>query len=154
PVDAQRAQARDRVLERGEPPSGPQRRQDDEPYDPDRTQVLTSALQARAAGRRRIAPSFARVAQNSERLIVVNSFSKTYNMTGWRLGWAQGSEQMIHLMYKAAEFITSNPPAMVQQAGIAALRDGETYVDDLREEYAQRRAEIVSTLSDLPGISL
>ena len=37
-----------------------------------------------------VAPSFARVAGNRDRLIVVNSFSKTYNMTGWRLGWAQG----------------------------------------------------------------
>ena len=59
-----------------------------------------------------LAPSFARVETNRDRLIVVNSFSKTYNMTGWRLGWAQTSEATIKTMYKAVEFMTSNPAAM------------------------------------------
>ena len=101
-----------------------------------------------------IAPSFARVAQNSDRLIVVNSFSKTYNMTGWRLGWAQGSERTIRLMYKAAEFMTSNPAAMVQQAGIVALRDGESYVGELRDHYAKRRTQVMDALAAIPGVSL
>jgi aspartate/methionine/tyrosine aminotransferase len=101
-----------------------------------------------------IAPSFARVAQNSERLIVVNSFSKTYNMTGWRLGWAQGSARTIRLLYKAAEFMTSNPAAMVQQAGIVALRDGESYVGELRDHYAKRRMQAMSALAAAPGVSV
>jgi aspartate/methionine/tyrosine aminotransferase len=101
-----------------------------------------------------VAPSFARVVTDKDRLIVVNSFSKTYNMTGWRLGWAQGSESVIRQMYKAAEFITSNPTAIVQQAGIAALRDGEPFVADLRARYAFRRAMVMRVLGDLPGISL
>ena len=101
-----------------------------------------------------IAPSFASVAGNNDRLLVVNSFSKTYNMTGWRLGWAQGSERMIRLMYKAAEFMTSNPPAMVQQAGIVALRDGEAYVHELREHYAKRRTQVLDALASIPGVSL
>src|SRR5688572_22810778 len=50
---------------------------------------------------RAIAPSFARIVTDRDRLIVVNSFSKTYNMTGWRLGWAQTSERTIKAMYKA-----------------------------------------------------
>ena len=101
-----------------------------------------------------IAPSFARVALNQDRLLVVNSFSKTYNMTGWRLGWAQGSERMIQLMYTAAEFMTSNAPAMVQQAGIVALRDGESYVGELRDHYAKRRAQVVNALAAIPGLSV
>jgi len=103
---------------------------------------------------RAIAPSFARVVTNRDRLIVINSFSKTYNMTGWRLGWAQTSARTITAMYKAAEFMTSNPAAMVQQAGIAALRDGEPYVAELREHYRQRRDQVTATLSNLPGVSL
>src|SRR6185436_10570743 len=51
-----------------------------------------------------IAPSFARAEADRNRLIVINSFSKTYNMTGWRLGWAQSSEQTIKAMYRAVEF--------------------------------------------------
>ena len=101
-----------------------------------------------------VAPSFARVAENQDRVVVVNSFSKTYNMTGWRLGWAQSSERTIRVMYEAAEFMTSNAAAMVQQAGIVALRDGEAYVRELREQYADRRAQVIHTLSEIPGLSL
>jgi aspartate/methionine/tyrosine aminotransferase len=101
-----------------------------------------------------VAPSFARVVPERDRLIVVNSFSKTYNMTGWRLGWAQGSERTIRTMYKAVEFMTSNPTAMVQQAGIVALRDGEAYVAELREHYARRRDQVKAALEAMPGVSL
>jgi aspartate/methionine/tyrosine aminotransferase len=105
-------------------------------------------------GGRPIAPSFARVETNRDRLIVVNSFSKAYNMTGWRLGWAQGSERTIQTMYKAVEFMTSNPAAMIQQAGIVALRDGEPYIAELRAHYAQRRAQVKAALEAMPGVSL
>lgn len=100
------------------------------------------------------APSFARITPNRDRLIVVNSFSKTYNMTGWRLGWAQASERTIKTMYKAVEFMTSNPAAMVQQAGITALRDGETCIADLRAHYAGRREQVKRALEALPGVTL
>ena len=101
-----------------------------------------------------VAPSFARIVADRDRLIVINSFSKTYNMTGWRLGWAQSSERTIKTMYKAAEFMTSNPAAMVQQAGIVALRDGEPYIAELRDHYAQRRAQVKAALKAIPGVSL
>ncbi len=109
-----------------------------------------------AAGvpRTQVAPSFARVAPNRDRLIVVNSFSKTYNMTGWRLGWAQSSAATIKAMYKAVEFMTSNPAAMVQQAGIVALRDGEPYIAELRRHYAARRDQVRTALLSLPGVVL
>ena len=101
-----------------------------------------------------VAPSFARVETNRDRLIVVNSFSKTYNMTGWRLGWAQTSEATIKTMYKAVEFMTSNPAAMVQQAGIVALRDGEPFIAGLRAQYAARREQVMRALAAMPGVSL
>ena len=101
-----------------------------------------------------VAPSFARVVDNKDRLIVINSFSKTYNMTGWRLGWAQSSEATVKTMYKAVEFMTSNATAMVQQAGIVALRDGEPYIDELRAHYARRRDQVTASLSSIPGVSL
>lgn len=101
-----------------------------------------------------IAPSLARVIDDTDRLIVVNSFSKTYNMTGWRLGWAQSSAAVIRHLSKAAEFITSNPTALVQQAGIAALRDGEPYVRDVRAHYAARRAQVSTALRGLGGVTL
>ena len=105
-------------------------------------------------GGQTVAPSFARQEVARRRLIVVNSFSKTYNMTGWRLGWAQGDEQTIKAMYRAVEFITSNPAAMVQQAGIAALRFGEPHIAALREQYAERRMNVLDSLRAVPGIAL
>ena len=75
-------------------------------------------------------------------------------MTGWRLGWAQSTERIIRLMYKAVEFMTSNAAAMVQQAGIVALRDGEPYVHELRQHYARRRTEVVNALSSIPRVTL
>ena len=116
--------------------------------------VLADEVYERLVFGGEIAPSFARFSDVRDRVIVVNSFSKTYNMTGWRLGWAQGSEGTIRRMYQAAEFMTSNPAAMVQQAGIVALRDGETYVRELREHYARRRAQVIDALSAVPGVSL
>jgi aspartate/methionine/tyrosine aminotransferase len=121
--------------------------------------ILADEVYERPVFNAPIAPSFARIAANNggnhrDRLIVVNSFSKAYNMTGWRLGWAQGSERMIRLMYRAVEFMTSNPSAMVQQAGIVALRDGESYVEELRDQYAKRRSQVIDALAAVSGLTL
>ncbi|HEX4681086.1 MAG TPA: pyridoxal phosphate-dependent aminotransferase [Gemmatimonadaceae bacterium] len=85
--------------------------------------ILSDEVYERIVYDRRVARSFAcaaREAGERDRVIVVNSFSKTYNMTGWRLGWVQASERTIRLMAGAAEFMTSNAASMVQQAGIVA----------------------------------
>ena len=99
-----------------------------------------------------VAASFARVVENKERLIVVNSFSKTYCMTGWRLGWAQSSAAMIRAMTTSVEFMTSNASAPVQQAGIVALRDGEAYVAELRAHLTATRTQVVDGLSAMDGV--
>jgi aspartate aminotransferase len=101
-----------------------------------------------------VASSFARVMPDKGRVVIVNSFSKTYNMTGWRLGWAQASEDIIRAMYKAAEFITSNPAAMVQQAGIVALQQGEGYLQEVRAHYAARLDQVRAALHGVPGVTL
>jgi aspartate aminotransferase len=119
-----------------------------------RLTILADEVYERLVFDREIAPSFACVAADKDRVIVVNSFSKTYNMTGWRLGWAQSSERVIRTMYKAAEFMTSNPTAIVQRAGIVALRDGESYVRERREENARRRAQVMRALTAMPRLSL
>jgi aspartate/methionine/tyrosine aminotransferase len=115
--------------------------------------ILADEVYERLVFDHTIASSMARVVENRDRLIVINSFSKTYSMTGWRLGWAQGSEATIRMMYSAAEFMTSNPTSIAQQAGIVALRDGEAYVQEMRDHLAERRAQVRSALVDLPGLS-
>jgi aspartate/methionine/tyrosine aminotransferase len=115
--------------------------------------ILADEVYERLVYGSEIAPSFARLITNRDRLVVVNSFSKTYNMTGWRLGWAQSSERTIKTMYKAVEFMTSNPAAMVQQAGITALQDGEPAIAELRAHYAARRGQVKAAL-EMPGVTL
>jgi aspartate/methionine/tyrosine aminotransferase len=116
--------------------------------------LLADEVYERLAFDEEVAPSFTREADGFEGLIVVNSFSKTYNMTGWRLGWAQASAPTAKVMYAAAEFMTSNPNAMTQQAAIVALRDGEEYVAQLRAHYAARREQVRAALGAIPGVSL
>ena len=101
-----------------------------------------------------IAPSFARIATDRDHLLVVNSFSKTYNMTGWRLGYALGAERLIKLMTKVEEFIISSPPAMVQKAGIVALRQGEPFIRELRAQYQRRRSIAMERLARISRFSL
>lgn len=116
--------------------------------------ILADEVYERLVYADEIAPSFARLITNRDRLVVINSFSKTYNMTGWRLGWAQSSERTIKTMYRAVEFMTSNPAAMVQQAGITALQDGEAAIAELRAHYAARRAQVKAALDGLPDVTL
>lgn len=99
-----------------------------------------------------LAPSLARVVENTDRLVVANSFSKTYCMTGWRLGWAQSGAQVIRAMTTGVEFMTSNASAPVQRAGIAALRDGEACVAELRSHFAARRSQVLEALSGIDGV--
>jgi aspartate/methionine/tyrosine aminotransferase len=116
--------------------------------------LLADEVYDRLAFDEPVAPSFARCAQDRDHIVVVNSFSKTFNMTGWRLGWAQASESTIRVMTSAAEFMTSNATAMVQQAGIVALRDGDAYVRDLRRHYGERRTQVMRELATVPGVTL
>jgi aspartate/methionine/tyrosine aminotransferase len=116
--------------------------------------ILSDEVYERLSFDQPVAPSIARFDPKLEHVLVVNSLSKTYNMTGWRLGWAIGNEQLIGLITKAAEFITSNAPTPTQQAAIVALRDGEDYVRQIREEYRQRRDFVMRELNSIPGVSL
>jgi aspartate/methionine/tyrosine aminotransferase len=75
-------------------------------------------------------------------------------MTGWRLGYALGSERIIKAMAKVAEFMTSSAPAMLQQAGITALRDGEPFVSELQARYAARRTLVMNAIAQMPRLSL
>lgn len=116
--------------------------------------LLSDEVYERIVYDRPIAPSMATLDSARDHLLVINSFSKTYNMTGWRLGFAFGNEKLIALMTKLQEFVISSPPAMIQQAGITALRDGEGYVKELQQQYRQRRQSVVEQVSGIPGVSL
>jgi aspartate/methionine/tyrosine aminotransferase len=116
--------------------------------------ILSDEVYDRIVFDRPKAPSFANVATDREHLIVINSFSKTYNMTGWRLGYALTGEKLVTLMTKLQEFVVSNPAAMVQRAGIVALREGEPYVEEIRSRYAKQRQLVIDRLQSIPNVTL
>ncbi len=87
-----------------------------------------------------------------ERLIIAGSFSKTYAMTGWRLGYALAPAPVVKQMVKLQSHCTSNPTAFVQKAGIAALNGPQEPVREMLAEYARRRELIVAGLRAIPGI--
>jgi len=76
----------------------------------------------------RVAPSFLAAAEPEDRVIVVNSFSKSWAMTGWRLGWMVMPAELLPEFEKLIEFNTSGSPTFLQHAGIVAIRDGESVV--------------------------
>lgn len=92
------------------------------------------------------------IAEARERLIVVGSLSKTYAMTGWRLGYAMGPAAVMKQAQKLQSQSTSNPTSIVQKAGVAALRQSQRCVADFRAEFQQLRDQIVKGLRSIPGI--
>ena len=116
--------------------------------------ILSDEVYERIIFNSSVAPSFASIATDHDHVVVINSFSKTYNMTGWRLGYALASEELVTLISKVEEFVVSNPPAMAQRAGLVALRDGEPYIEEIRTKYAKRRKLTVKKLNAIPQVHL
>ncbi len=87
--------------------------------------------------------SFASIKGMRERTIVVNGFSKAYAMTGWRLGYALGPEEIISQMIKLHQYSIMSAPTTAQYAAIEALKHGDSDIEHMREEYDMRRRLIV-----------
>jgi aspartate/methionine/tyrosine aminotransferase len=102
----------------------------------------------------RCAPSFLDIASPDDRLIVAHSFSKSFVMTGWRLGWLVAPLNTMDALGKLIEFNTSCAPTFVQRAGIAALAQADTSVPALMQRLKTCRDTLVPQLAALPGIEI
>jgi len=89
---------------------------------------------------------------NRENLILVGSLSKTYAMTGWRMGFALGAQALISNIVKLQSHSTSNVTSFVQKAASEALTGPQDSVEIMRAEYERRRDRIVAGLRALPGV--
>jgi aspartate/methionine/tyrosine aminotransferase len=89
-----------------------------------------------------------------ERTVILDGFSKTYAMTGWRLGYAVAKNEIIDGLKKIAVNSFSCVAAFVQLAGIEALNGPQDEPERMRKEYETRRNLIVSGLNEIPGISV
>jgi len=100
------------------------------------------------------APSFLDLAAPEERVIAINSFSKSWLMTGWRLGWMVAPSALMPDLGKLIEYNTSCSPAFVQHAGLAAITRGETTVAHTRARFHAARDFLVRELEQLPRIEV
>jgi aspartate aminotransferase len=87
-----------------------------------------------------------------ERFLVIGSLSKTYAMTGWRLGYTLGPSAVVAAASKLQSQATSNPTSFVQKAAVAALSGPQQCVADMRAEYIRLRDHIVAGVRSIPGI--
>jgi len=101
-----------------------------------------------------IAPSILKLCTRDDAVIVVNSFSKTYCMTGWRLGWMVGRADFVQKAAQLNEFIVSHAPPMIQRGGEAAIAHGEDDVAAMVEEFQERRDFCAGMLRTVPGVNL
>ena len=85
----------------------------------------------------------------AERTIVVNGFSKSYAMTGWRLGYAAGPAPLIKVMTKIHQSCIMSAPTTSQYAAITALRQCDDQIEMMRDEYNRRRRYVVKALNDM-----
>ena len=84
-----------------------------------------------------------------ERTVLINGFSKSYAMTGWRLGYACGPKQIIKQMYKIHQFCIMCAPTTSQYAAIDALKNGDGDVAMMRDSYNQRRRFLVNAFKEM-----
>jgi aspartate aminotransferase len=87
-----------------------------------------------------------------DRFLVIGSLSKTYAMTGWRLGYTLGPTPVVSAIQKLQSQSTSNPTSIVQKAAVAALNSSQQCVAEMRAEYIKLRDHIVGGLRAIPGV--
>ena len=93
--------------------------------------------------------SIASIPGMKERTIVINGFSKAYAMTGWRLGYAVGPEEILRQMIKIHQFAIMCAPTNSQYAAVEALKNGDKDVAKMRESYNQRRRFLLNAFKEM-----
>ncbi len=97
--------------------------------------------------------SIASLPEMRNRTISIYSFSKTYAMTGWRIGYAVANEAIVREMIKLQEHIVAHPSSISQKAAIAALRGPQDCVREMVKEYEERRDLIFNEVNKIDGIT-
>ncbi len=98
--------------------------------------------------------SIAAVPNAKDTVVVAGSLSKTYSMTGWRIGFALAPAPIINAMMKLQSHSTSNPTSIAQKAAIEAMRGPQESVPEMLAEYRRRRDFVVKRLREISGVSI
>jgi len=99
-------------------------------------------------------PSILRLATRDDAVMVVHSFSKTYCMTGWRLGWLVGRRDVASKATELNEFIISHAPTFAQRAGETALAEGEGELARMLERLRENRDLCLESLTGIGGVTV
>ena len=116
--------------------------------------ILADDVYARLVYDRPQAPAFIELAEPDDLVIAINSFSKSWSMTGWRLGWITAPAALLDDLAKLMEFNIAAATTFVQHAGAAALRDGDDYVHGLVERLRRRRDLVCQRLAGLSRVRI
>ena len=116
--------------------------------------VISDEVYVRLIYDRPRAPSFLDIAEDDDRVVVVNSFSKSWSMTGWRLGWLTHPPDLGPAFSKLNEFNVASPTTFVQHAGVVAMREGEPFVLEMVERYRRNRDLVFQRLAAMPKVTL
>ena len=116
--------------------------------------ILADDVYARLVYDRPQAPSFIELAEPDDLVIAINSFSKSWSMTGWRLGWITAPAALLDDLAKLMEFNIAAATTFVQHAGAVALRDGDDYVHGLVERLRRRRDLVCQRLAGLSRVRI
>ena len=98
------------------------------------------------------APSFLDIAEQGDRLVSTNTFSKSWLMTGWRIGWLVAPAELAVQIGKLIEYNTSCVPVFVQRAGLVAVTEGEPVIRRTVKRYRRARDLLVPRLNAIPGV--
>ena len=99
-----------------------------------------------------VAPSFLDIADEADRLVSANTFSKSWLMTGWRLGWLVVPADLMPYLGTLTEYNTSCAPRFVQHAGIVAIEQGEPVVSRTQQRFRHARDFLDAKLAEIPGV--
>jgi aspartate/methionine/tyrosine aminotransferase len=99
-----------------------------------------------------VAPSFLDIADAGDRVVSTNTFSKSWLMTGWRLGWIVAPAELMPYLGTLIEYNTSCAPSFVQQAGIVAVEQGEPVIARTQARFRKARDYLHARLNEIPGI--
>jgi len=116
--------------------------------------ILSDEVYSRIVYDQPHAPSFLTLARPDDPVVIINSFSKSWSMTGWRLGWIVAPSELTAVIEKMTEFNISHPTTFTQFGGIAALDHGDDYIQALVRRYAQAAELVYDRLSPLPRVRL
>ena len=116
--------------------------------------ILSDEVYAHFTYGNAVAPSFLQVCTDTDRLLVSNTFSKNWAMTGWRAGWLVYPRGLASTFAALGQYNTTSIPTFVQHAAIAALEEGDAFIRAMVGRCAESRAILVDGLSRLPGVTI